>query len=211
MARIFTTLLGIAVVLALITGPIGYALHEQRQLRNFRVVSDGVLYRSGQMSREGLQRVLHDYLIRTVITLRDKRAPGQLPPDQAEEEYCRDQGIMYRRIPPRSWDARDGDAPADEGVRTFKEIMSNPRNYPVLVHCFNGIHRSGAYCAIYRMEFEHWTNQQAMAEMKACGYTNLEEELDILQYLEDYVPSWRPLPEPKLLPLSLTSGANKTR
>ncbi len=118
---------------------------------------------------------------------------------------------MYRRIPPRSWDARDGDAPADEGVRTFKEIMSNPRNYPVLVHCFNGIHRSGAYCAIYRMEFEHWTNQQAMAEMKACGYTNLEEELDILQYLEDYVPSWRPLPEPKLLPLSLTSGANKTR
>jgi protein tyrosine/serine phosphatase len=171
-----------------------YALHEQRQMKHFRVVRDGVLYRSGQMKLEGLQRVLHDHLIQTVITLRDKRAPGQPPPDRAEEEYCRNMGITYIRIPPRSWDSHDGDVPADEGVRTFKALMNDPRNYPVLIHCFNGIHRTGAYCAIYRMEFEHWTNEQAVAEMKACGYTTLDEEIDILTYLEEYVPSWRETP-----------------
>src|SRR5262249_17233360 len=149
MARLLTTLLGIVVVVSFITGPIVYALHEQRQMKHYRVVRDGVLYRSGQMSLEGLQRVLHDQVIRTVITWRDKRAPGQPPPDLAEEEYCREKGITYIRIPPRSWDAREGDAPADEGVRTFKEVMSDSRNYPVLIHCFNGIHRTGAYCAIY--------------------------------------------------------------
>lgn len=191
MARLLTTLLGIAVVLSLIAGPVVYALHEQRQMRHFRVVRDGVLYRSGQMSREGLLRVLHDHLIRTVITLRDARVPGQPPPDLAEEEYCREQGILYVRIPPRHWDDGEGDAPAEEGVRTFLAVMRDPRNYPVLVHCFNGIHRTGAYSAIYRMEFEHWSNQQAIEEMVACGYTNVYDELDILGYLEEYVPSWK--------------------
>jgi protein tyrosine/serine phosphatase len=191
MVRLLTTLLGLAAVLACITGPIVFALYEQRQLRHFRVVHDGVLYRSGQLSPEGLQRVLHDHLIRTVITLRDARMPGQPPPDRAEEEYCRGQGIAYVRIPPRSWDAHESDAPADEGVRTFLEVMSDARNYPVLVHCFNGIHRTGAYCAIYRLEFDHWSNGQAIDEMMACGYTNLADEMDILGYLEEYVPRWR--------------------
>ena len=61
--------------------------------------------------------------------------------------------------------------------------MSDPANYPVLVHCFAGIHRTGAYCAIYRMEFDHWTNDRAIDELKAHGYYNLPEEKDILGYL----------------------------
>jgi protein tyrosine/serine phosphatase len=56
----------------------------------------------------------------------------------------------------------------------------------VLVHCCAGVHRTGAYCAIYRMEFEGWTNAEALAEMKALGYSNLDEEWDIRGYLESY-------------------------
>jgi hypothetical protein len=41
------------------------------------------------------------------------------------------------------------------------------------------------------MEFEHWSNAEALAEMRLCGYVNLDSELDILGYLEDYRPSWR--------------------
>jgi hypothetical protein len=85
--------------------------------------------------------------------------------------------------------------PVEEGVRKFRAVLNDERNYPVLVHCFAGIHRTGAYCAIYRMEYEHWDNVQALAEMKACGYTNLDEELDILGYLEQYRPSWMPRAE----------------
>jgi protein tyrosine/serine phosphatase len=67
--------------------------------------------------------------------------------------------------------------------------MADPKNYPVLVHCFAGIHRTGAYTAIYRMEFEGWSNAKAIAEVKACGYTNLDDEWDILNYLERYRPA----------------------
>ena len=40
-------------------------------------------------------------------------------------------------------------------------------------------------------------NGRAIAEMKACGYSNLDDEWDILGYLEQYRPSWMPPPEPE--------------
>ena len=69
--------------------------------------------------------------------------------------------------------------------------MDNPENFPVLIHCFAGIHRTGAFCAIYRMEYEHWTNERAIVEVKANGYNTLEDDWDILTYLERYRPRWR--------------------
>ena len=87
-------------------------------------------------------------------------------------------------------------APAAEGVQRFLEIMDDSANYPVLIHCFAGIHRSGAFTAIYRMEYEHWSNQQAIDETIASGYTNLEYENDILGFLTDYRPRWKAEADP---------------
>jgi protein tyrosine/serine phosphatase len=188
MARKIQVALGTLVVVVLIAGPVGFAFHEQAQTRHFRVVRPGVLYRSGQMTRDGLKRIVNDYGIKTVISLRD----GTTAADQAEEEFCQNMEINFIRIMPNQWGDVGGSVPVEKGVQTFRATLNDPRNYPVLVHCFAGIHRTGAYCAIYRMEFEHWTNAQAIAEMKSCGYGNLEEELDILGYLEQYRPTWMP-------------------
>ena len=211
MSRGYRTLLGITIVLMLIVGPIGYAFYTQSQMRAFRVVRENVLYRSGQLPLSALKRVIHDRGIRTVITLRDSYVEGKPPPDLAEEEYCKGQGLNHVRIPPRNWEGPDGIAPVDEGVRTFLNVLADPNNHPVLVHCFAGIHRTGAYCAIYRMEFEGWSNAQAMAEMEACGYDNLHNEWDILGYLETYRPGKLagPAPEPKTVEKKKT-GKKKT-
>ena len=187
MSRPVQVLFGTGIVLLLIAGPVVVAVRQQQQMRNFRVVREGVLYRSAQMSLDGLRRAVHDYGIKTVINLRD----GVTAADQAEEQFCNREEITFVRLPPSSWGESCGTVPVEESVRKFRDVLSDPRNYPVLVHCFAGVHRTGAYCAIYRMEFEHWTNERALAEMKACGYTNLDDEWDILGYLEQYRPSWR--------------------
>ena len=41
------------------------------------------------------------------------------------------------------------------------------------------------------MEYEHWSNEQAIAELRACGYRDLDDEWDLLGYLEQYRPRWR--------------------
>jgi protein tyrosine/serine phosphatase len=182
MQRSLALLLGSITTLALIAGPVLFAFHVQGQMRNFRVVRAGVLYRSGQMTLAGLKRAIHDYRIRTVISLREASSTQDL----AEEAYCQREEISFYRLLPRSWDTTFGIAPVEENVRQFRRILNDPASYPVLIHCFAGIHRTGAYCAIYRMEKESWTNDQAIAEVKACGYSNLAEEMDILGYLEQY-------------------------
>jgi|SRR5579884_6580 len=199
MSRIVAVALGSLIVLALIVSPIVLAARQQAQMRNFHVVRPGVLYRSGQMTKDGLQRVLNDYHIKTVISLRD----GLSERDRAEEEFCKSEDIRFVRILPSRWGDEGGSVPVEAGVQRFRDIMRDPSNYPVLVHCYAGIHRAGSYCAIYRMEFEHWSNAQAIAEMKACGYSNLDEELDILGFMEQYRPTWMPpveTPTPPTVP-----------
>ena len=191
MPRFLQTIFGTLIALLVLGGPIGYAYYRQAHLRNFRAVRSGVLYRSGQMSRTGLKSAIHDYGIKTVITLRDAYYPDDAPPDVTEEDYCNAEEISYFRISPRTWWAADGSVPAEEGVKRFREIMDHAENQPVLIHCFAGIHRTGAFCAIYRMEYEHWSNEQAIAELRACGYRDLDDEWDLLGYLEQYRPRWR--------------------
>jgi tyrosine-protein phosphatase SIW14 len=196
MLRAARVSLGTLVVLFLIGGPVAFAVHQQAQTRNFRVVRPGVLYRSGQMTKDGLRRIFNDYGIKTVISLRD----GLTTSDKAEEEFCKSEEMNFVRILPNQWGDVGGSVPVEDGVRKFRAIMNDPANYPVLVHCFAGIHRSGAYCAVYRMEFEYWDNARAIGEVKACGYTNLDDELDILGYLEQYRPSWMPKEDPPSAP-----------
>jgi tyrosine-protein phosphatase SIW14 len=188
MSRLLGNAFGVVVVLFLLAAPAALAVHQQRQTRHFREVRAGVLYRSGQMTLAGLRRVVHDYGIKTVISLRDGRSAA----DRDEEAYCNKEEITFVRLPPRSWgDDPRGEVPVEANVRKFREVMADPRNHPVLVHCFAGTHRTGAYCAIFRMEHEHWSNERAVAEVKACGYKNLDEELDVLGYLEQYRPAWK--------------------
>jgi hypothetical protein len=54
MSRIVQVSIGTLVVFALITTPAVYTVRQQAQIRKFRVVRPGILYRSGQMTREGL-------------------------------------------------------------------------------------------------------------------------------------------------------------
>ncbi len=60
-------------------------------LRNFGVVEEGVLYRSGQLTPAGLDRVLSEHLCRTVVSLRPPR-DAESNAAGWEEEVCRSHG-----------------------------------------------------------------------------------------------------------------------
>jgi protein tyrosine/serine phosphatase len=178
----------VLIAIALFAIPIGYESQRQKHARNFRVVKDGVLYRSGQLTPAGLERLIHDYGIRTVVSFRYAKTEGQEPPDRWEEGVCARLGINYVRIQPRVWVPDEkGVVPADEGVNQFLGVLAEPRNRPVLVHCLRGVHRTGSYCAIFRMDCQGWSNADALTELEELGYDNLENEDDVRGYLEHYV------------------------
>jgi tyrosine-protein phosphatase SIW14 len=176
--------------------PLVYSSHRETHTRNLRVVEEGVLYRSGQLTPAGLEEVVRERGIRTVITLRAARDDGEPHPDAWESEFCESRGLNHHRIIPRVW-GRDkkGDVPAQESVRQFLDVLDRKQNYPVLVHCFAGIHRTGTMVAIFRMEYHRWPAERALAEMELCGFDPLDMQQHIEPYLRSYRPRWQGPPE----------------
>lgn len=173
------------------------ALHRRERtvgFRNFRVVTPGVLYRSGQMTPAGFARVAREYEVGTVVSLRETKDDSGTLADQFEEDYCRANGIGFHRLAPADWEPVDGVVPGDRNVRAFLAILDAPTTRrPVLVHCFAGIHRTGAHCAVYRVEYDGWSPAEAIAEMKHSGGPRATFAGNLLNYLTAYTSRRTPI------------------
>lgn len=199
MAPPYRWVLVLGLIASMVGVPMWYASAQDRHYRRFREVTPEVLYRSGQLSPQGLARLHHEYGFGTVVSLRendgssDDLQPGSVP-DIWEEVFCAQQEIKFVRIKPRPWFTPDATPPPGAiGIQKFLEVLNDPVTYPrpILVHCFAGIHRTGIYVAVYRMEVDRWTNAAAIAEMQRCGYETLDRDVDIRNFLTTYVPTWR--------------------
>lgn len=174
-------------------GPLVYSGQLRTHYRNFRVVEEGVLYRSGQLTPQGLERVVREKGIRTVVSLRaPRRFPSDPAPDAWEEAFCAARGLKHVRIVPRVWSPDEqGDIPAEQAVHEFLAVMDRPENHPVLVHCFAGIHRTGTLCAIFRMEYQRWPADRAIREMVLYGFDPADMRYDVEPFLRAYRPRWK--------------------
>jgi tyrosine-protein phosphatase SIW14 len=173
-----------AIALFVVAGPLYYRSWHQAHWRNFRVVEAGKLYRSAQLPISSVQRIVNDYGIRTIVCLRE----GDKAEDKREEAWAADNRVKFVRIPPRSWSMKDGTIDAEIGLAEFRKVMNDPANHPVLIHCYAGIHRTGSYVAVYRMDYQGWSNETALAEMKAMGYDTFDSDGDVRPYLQSYRP-----------------------
>lgn len=53
----------------------------------------------------------------------------------------------------------------DRHAVKFLQIVNDPENQPVFVHCRHGSDRTGTMVAIYRMAVENWPRSRAINEM----------------------------------------------
>jgi len=129
------------------TAPIHHA--KAGGVPNFGKLNDDV-WRSGQPTRDGYKALAAQGL-KTVVNLREEFPQDKelLPP-----------GIKYVYIP-----VKDEHAPTDEQARLFIETVSNPANWPVLVHCKGGEGRAGTMAALVRHSFDGWDNDRIMKEV----------------------------------------------
>jgi len=84
-------------------------------------------------------------------------------------------------------------APTEAQIAQFFEIVNNPANQPVYVHCAGGRHRTGTMTALYRMTFDGWTPQQAYSEMKQYRFEGFPDH----PVLRNYVYAFKPAPPAK--------------
>ena len=158
-----------------------YYYFSRVALPNFRTTQKGVLYRSGQPRGVGLQFVKL-YGIRTLINLRSS------DDDSITEEkaFAAKNGLYFYNFPVGS-----STAEIDETVQHFLAILADKSRWPILVHCSWGEERSGVLSAVYRMEYERWSNEDALAETYRLGLKIGSAPIKE-NYIKNYRPHWPP-------------------
>ena len=122
---------------------------------NFYQVSPDV-FRSEQPS-SALVGLIREWHIGTVINLRSRN------PDAT---VLANQGFSLKHIPINTWQLN-----REHLLRVMQEIQqAQLREQKVLLHCYHGSDRTGASVAMYRIIFQGWSREAALAEMKYGGY-----------------------------------------
>jgi len=87
-----------------------------------------------------------------------------------EHALCERLGVRYLTLAPdlisRTRVPDEHPAAIDDWLR----ILDDERNYPLLIHCRAGLHRTGVLSAVYRMEYQGWSPAAAYRELKAIGF-----------------------------------------
>ena len=90
---------------------------------------------------------------------------------------------------------KDDHAPTDEQAKQFVDVISDPANWPVLVHCKGGEGRAGAMAAVTRHSFDAWDHERIMKEvgnfkMKHLGFI----KMPMAGCQQDFIKHWEDTP-----------------
>lgn len=144
--------------------------------KRLRVVEPGVLYRSGQLTADGFRDAVKRYQIRTIVNVQDEVPDpnlhhGPLSIGHTKEtQLCKELGVNYVWLAPGLEPRSKPGGPKPAVIDEWLAVLDDPSNFPILLHCKAGLHRTGVLTAVYRMEHHGWSRQAAYRELKAHGF-----------------------------------------
>ena len=184
----------VVIAAALMTG--GYWAFWHHHAKRFQEVRAGVFYRVAQPTEYGLSYLVKYVGVKTVLSVQlyDFRLHRGLisfgePDGCRESEYVKQLGARAVQWPmgvEKSWPWL-----TPWQFEQFFQLLDDPNNWPVAVHCQGGRHRTGTLAALFRLEYDRWDADRALAEMyqfKFGGAIRLQEH-----NLRTYLP--RPHPD----------------
>jgi protein tyrosine phosphatase (PTP) superfamily phosphohydrolase (DUF442 family) len=97
---------------------------------------------------------------KTVVNLRFPDEYGEIT-DDLNIPKVKETGLNFVEMP-----IHDGGIPTNRQADEFIDIINNPLNFPLHIHCRAGIGRTGVMTALYRYEINHWPMEKAIEESR---------------------------------------------
>lgn len=154
-------------------------------------VQDGVLYREGNRSLREFRNTVRQVKPKLVVSLIDDREmsdPGK-PEFQDEAAYLKEQGIELKRIP-----VKLGGWPMATDVAGFLSAVSDAQNRPVIVHCAQGVRRTGMMVAAYQIKALGYDKAKAKASVLTFGHSRRTVG-DVERFIDGYDPETGAVPD----------------
>jgi protein tyrosine/serine phosphatase len=140
---------------------------------NFHPVEEGKFYRSGQMTKNQLERAIDKYGFKTVINLRGYSPDKDWYQDEAEVTQrlgvdLIDIGMSAQRLPHK------------EDLITLLDSFRDAKR-PILIHCAGGADRTGEATAIYKMLYMGKSKKKALWSLSPI-YGHLKKRFPAKRY-----------------------------
>ncbi|MFZ4105754.1 dual specificity protein phosphatase family protein [Flavobacterium sp.] len=151
----------IAVVVFVILVCTGKYVYDRHINHNFMIITEGKVFKSGAIPPDEIQSYVKKYNIKSIIDLRFPGTGDDVNNPEIPAELTAEKDAIAK-IPGVNYFNNGSDqVPNQKNLDIFFKIMDNPSNYPVLIHCYHGIGRAQMYSAIYRIEYEGFSNEEA--------------------------------------------------
>ena len=161
----------------------GWWLYWVRVQNRITTISKGEVYQSAAMSADEMAELVHEFGIRTVVDLRTEEEAGENM--VAERRVLADLGVTFLHLPSKQ-------VPDDETVDRYLEYVADQEHRPILIHCKHGEGRSVLFAALYRVEFEGWSNERArQATRFILPFSGFALDAPKGSYLDQYQPRLR--------------------
>ncbi len=142
----------------------GLAYRHHKRYKHLAVHDENMVYRSAWLEPDVFRELIEEHQIRTVLNLCE---PDELGADQcvAQRKAVHGSGarLIEMPMPAATLD------PADPEIAKFVAVLSNPENYPLLVHCQHGVTRTAKVLAMYDILFRGMTADKSIAAMPRFG------------------------------------------
>jgi protein tyrosine/serine phosphatase len=152
---------------------------------HFAVVDPGVLYRDGNRGISEFATAIRKSQSKTVVSLIDDEELNdpKKPQFKAEAEWCAQHDVHQERIP-----VKLGGWPSAADINRFLAIVAVPTNQPVLVHCAQGVRRTGMFVAAYEMSVQNFDKNKATAAIQTFGHSDRTAD-DVRTFITAYDPA----------------------
>jgi tyrosine-protein phosphatase SIW14 len=139
----------------------------QAQIERFSYLGHGI-YRGGQPHTLDDYAMLKSYHIKTVLNFRmtqsgiedEKKILDALDIQLIQEPFNGFTGVP------------------EPFIQKNLDLIHDPKNHPIFVHCYSGKDRTGLMIGLYRTTHQKWNCQQAYEEMRAFDFNPFYLQLE---------------------------------
>ncbi len=177
----------LGIVLGVLLIGIGKYVYDMNINHNFETISEGKVYKSGVIPPDEIKDYVQKYHIKSIVDLRFPGTADLVNNPEIPEELTAEKEAVAK-IPGVNYFNNGSDqVPNQKNLDTFFKIMDNPDNYPVLIHCYHGVGRAEMYSALYRIEYEGFTNEQARQGVRSIiKFSSFDDGTPKGEYLKAY-------------------------